>query len=319
MTLTVLVTGANGFVGRALTRRLADAGHLVRAATRHGTAPPGAAETVAIGDIGPSTDWRPALSGVDVVVHLAGRTHQMRETVRNSLTVYRVANTYSAIRLALHAVKMGVGRLVFLSSAAVLGDISGARPFTEADPPAPPTPFALSKIEAERELVPLGRERGLAVTIVRPPPVFGPGVHGYFLGLMRAIQRGLPLPLAAIDNRCSLIGVRNLADLLCRCVEAPAAANDTFLVSDDAPLATPELVRRIGFALGRPARLFAMPPSLVRGAVACLGGREAARCLTSSLAVDTGKTRSVLGWVPSISTDDELAAMAAWFRETAGR
>ena len=315
MSLTVLVTGANGFVGRTLCRRLAAAGHRVRAATRDGTAPDAAAEAVAVGDINPLTDWRPVLSGVDAVVHLAAKPHGTGKTDRTPITAYRVANTYAAIRLGMHAAKTGVRRMVFVSTAEVHGDVSGAQPFTETDPWAPPHPFALSKAEAEQELAALGREGGLTVTIVRPPLVYGPGVRGHFWLLMRMVQRGLPLPLAAVDNRRSLIGVRNLADLLCRCTEASAAAHQTFLAADGPPLATPDLIRRLALALGRPARLFALPPSAVRVGAACLGGRAAARRLVTSLTVDDSKVRSVLGWVPPIPVDDDLAAAAAWFRD----
>ena len=315
MSLTVLVTGANGGIGRAVSRGLAAAGHRVRAATRDVTAPDGAAEAVAVGDINPLTDWRPALSGVDAVVHLAARLPGTGKVGRTGITAYRIANTYAAIRLGIQAAKTGVPRMVFVSTAEVHGDVSGARPFTEADPWAPAHPYALSKGEAEQELAALGRECGLAVTVVRPPLIYGPGVHGHVRSLMRMVHRGLPLPLAAVDNRRSLIGVRNLADLLCRCAEAPAAAHQTFLAADGPPLATPDLVRRLGVVLGRPARLLALPPSAVRLAAVCLGGREAARRLTASLTVDDSKVRSVLGWVPPVSMDDDLAAAAAWFRD----
>jgi nucleoside-diphosphate-sugar epimerase len=319
MPSTVLVTGANGFVGRALCRRLAEAGHRVRAATRDGTAPEGAAEAIAVGEITPVTDWREALDGADRVVHLAARVHRMRESGPSPMTDYRIANTFASVRLGLEAVKAGTQRLVFVSTAKVHGEASPpGRPFTEADPPAPDGPYAISKAEAEAELAALGRERGLEVAIVRPPLVYGPGVRGNVLALMRLVDRGLPLPLGAVGNRRSLVGVRNLADLLARCIEAPEAAGQTVLASDGPPMSTPELIRRIAAALGRPARLVPLPPALLSTAAALAGQRAAAARLVGSFEVDSGRARDLLGWAPPVPVEEELAATAAWFRK-AGR
>jgi nucleoside-diphosphate-sugar epimerase len=318
MTRPVLVTGADGMIGRALCRRLAESGRRVRAATRDGSAPESAAEAVAVGDIAGTVDWRPALEGIDAVVHLAARAHGMRESRPGSVSVYRTVNSFAAIRLALQAADAGTRRLVFASTVKVHGEASAGRPLTEADPPAPQGPYALSKAEAEAELAALGRERGLEVTIVRPTLVYGPGVRGKFLSLLKLVDRGVPLPLGGLDDRRSLIGVTNLADLLVRCVEAPEAAHRTFLAADGESLSTPELIRRIGAALGRPARLFAVPPALLRAVAAGVGKRGAVRRLTGSLEVDASRARTLLGWAPPVSVEEELAATAAWFRSRGG-
>ena len=303
--MKILVTGANGFVGAALCRHLAARGDEVVKAVRSG------GDGVVVGDIGPDTDWRPALEGVEVVIHLANRAHVMDETAADPLAVFRRVNRDGSLRLAEQAAACGVRRLVFVSSIKVNGEATKGRPFTAANPPAPEDAYGVSKLEAEQGLFALSARTGLEVVVVRPPLIHGPGVKGNLRTLMKAVGNGLPLPLGLVDNRRSLIGLGNLVDLLGLCARSPQAAGRVWLARDGEDLSTPELIRRMGRALGRPARLLPVPPILLRLAGAITGRGAAVSRLLGSLEVDDGATRADLGWVPPNSVDDGLAAMAA--------
>ncbi len=313
----VLVTGAGGFVGRPLARALAEAGHDVRRALRQAGAGPdpdtNIGEAVAVGDIGPDTDWRTAVQGVDAVIHLAARVHRPGETDAAALAAFRRVNTAGTARLAAAAAAAGVRRCVFVSTVKVHGE-GRDTPWSEADPPAPADPYAVSKAEAEAALAAVAADSGLETVVVRPPLVYGPGVRAHFLALLRIVDRGWPLPLGAVRNRRSLIGIDNLTDLLVRCVTAPAAAGETVLAADAETVSTPDLVRRLARALDRPARLVPVPPAVLRTAARLAGRSGMADRLCGSLAVDAGRARRVLGWVPPVPLDDGLARTAAWFR-----
>ncbi len=314
----VLVTGASGFVGRHLCRSLLEDGHEVRAAVRDpASAPPGVA-VVAVGEIGAGTDWAAAVDGVETVVHLAARVHVTSDAAADPLAEFRRVNVAGTEVLARAAAAAGVRRLVLLSSIKVNGEATTTTPFREDDPPAPQDPYGVSKLEAERRLRAVAGETGLEATIVRPPLVYGPGVKANFLRLLRLVDRGLPLPLAAIDNRRSLVGVRNLCDLIGRCAVDPRAAGEVFLAGDGADVSTPDLIRRIAAALGRPARLFAVPPALLVGLGRLTGRGAAVERLRGSLQVDIAKARRVLDWTPPVTLDDELAATAAAYRGALG-
>lgn len=301
--MRVLVTGAGGFVGTRLVERLVcDARGLVRAGLRRPAAVAHGAEPVLI-DMDPQSDWRVAVNGIDVVVHLAARVHVMRETVADPEAEFRRVNVAGTLNLAEHAAAAGVRRFVFLSSVKVNGE-SGI--YTEADAPAPDDPYGASKLEAETALRALAARTGIEVTIVRPPLVYGPGVRANFHALMRAVAHGIPLPLGAVDNRRSLVALDNLLDFIVTCAVHPAAANETFLVSDGDDLSTPELVRRLARAMRRRAILIPVPPALLAAAAALIGQRAAARRLLASLRVDITKARQQLDWTPPISVDEGL-------------
>lgn len=309
--MRILVTGATGFVGAPLCRLLGARGHEVAAAVRR-TGEAG----VAVGDIGPDTDWAPALHGVETVIHLANRAHVMNDAEADPLAVFRRVNRDGTLRLAAQAVACGVRRLVFVSSIKVNGEATlPGRPFTAADTPAPADPYGVYKLEAERGLAELSARTGLEVTVVRPPLVYGPGGKGNLATLLRVLtlRLPLPLPLGAVDNRRSLLGLSNLLDLLALCATSPAAAGRTFLARDGLDLSTPDLLRRLGRALGRPVWLLPVPPPLLRAAGALTGKGAAVARLLGSLQVDDTETRTVLDWVPPVGVDAELAAMAATF------
>ena len=266
-----------------------------------------------VGEINGGTDWSAALQGVDTVVHLAALAHVDARSVPDALATYRRVNTAGTLRLADAALGAGVRRFLFVSSVKVNGEQSGTRPFAVGSTPAPSDPYGISKLEAEQGLQALAGA-GMRIAIVRPPLVYGPGVRANFLRLMHLIERGVPLPLASIDNRRSLVSVENLCALLSLLVTEAAAQEGTFFVSDGEDLSTPELIRRIARSLGRPARLFRFPCSALSWAAAAAGHGETFARLRDSLQVDTSETRARLAWSPPVTVDQALAQTASWYR-----
>ncbi|MCC7274070.1 MAG: NAD-dependent epimerase/dehydratase family protein [Alphaproteobacteria bacterium] len=300
--MRVLVTGAAGFVGRALTARLAASGVAVVAAVRRAEGAPEGA--VVVGDLAAPVDWSRALDGVDAVVHLAARVHVMRERAADPDAAFAAVNVAATRGLAEAARRAGVRRLVFVSSVKVLGERTlPGRPFRDGDPPAPEDAYARSKRDAEDVLVSIA---GLETAIVRPPLVYGPGAAGNLRALARLVRSGLPLPFAGLDNRRSLVGVGNLATAIETCLRHPAAAGGRFLVADWHP-STAELVRALAAAAGRPPRLWPLPSALFR-VLAMLGGGAALARLTQSLEVDASGL-AALGWRPATPPAAELAAL----------
>ena len=308
---TVLVTGASGFVGRVLCAHLAARGFRVRQAVRRAEAL--SPDRVSVGDLSPRTDWSLVLAGAETVVHLAARVHVMRESDADPAAEFRRVNVDATTHLARSAAAAGVRRLVFLSSVKVHGEVS-ERPFTEADPPRPEDPYGRSKWEAEQELAQVGRATGMQWTVVRPPLVYGPGAKANFLSLMRAVARGMPLPLGAIHNRRSLLYLGNLVDAIRMCLVHQAAANRVFLVSDGEDLSTPELVRRLALALGVKAHLLQVPTKLLRLGGGIIGRGPAIDRLVGSLQVDSSAIRRALDWVPPYTIDQGIAETARWYR-----
>lgn len=309
----VMVTGASGFIGQAMVRALCQAGVPVTAATRRPIEVPAGVTVAELGEIGPDTRWQTVLQGCDAVLHLAARAHQRSQPASSA---YHDINTLGTLTLARQAAAAGVRRFVFVSSIKVNGEATPpGRPFTEADPASPSDDYARSKAEAEVGLNAVASATGMELTIVRPPLVYGAGVGANFLTLMRWLARGIPLPLGAIrDNRRSLIGSRNLVDLLSACLSHPAAANQVFLAADGHDLSTVDLLQRTAAAMGRTARLVPVPVSLLRAAAAVTGSGGAIQRLTESLQVDASKARRLLGWTPKVSVDEGLRDAVAGIR-----
>ena len=308
----VLVTGATGFVGSALLPALHRAGYEAVCAVRTETPRLAAAcQVIVVGDIGPATDWRKALDGVDCVIHLAARVHRMRDEADDPLTAFRHVNVDGTRRLAEVAESAGVGRMVFVSSIKAIAERGDN--LSEAVSPEPTTPYGVSKLEAERALIDISRRSGLRVFILRPPLVYGPGVGANFRRLLDVVYRGWPLPLGGIRNRRSLIYVGNVVDALVRCISAPEQAEGAYLVHDGEPVSTPELIRRIASVLGRPARLLPVPGPMLKFAADLIGRREAWDRIAGSLSVDDRSFREAVGWRPPFTLDQGLQATAAWY------
>jgi nucleoside-diphosphate-sugar epimerase len=311
--MTVLITGASGFVGRALCHQAMRRGLGVHAAGRHAAQAPEGARAFSTESIDAETSWAPALVGAQTVVHLAARVHVMDDRSADPLAAFRQTNTAGTLHLARQAAAAGVRRFVFVSSVKVNGEGTAAgHPFTVANADAPQDPYGISKMEAEEGLRQIAAETGMEVVIVRPPLIYGPGVKANFASLMRAVQRGLPLPLAsATRNRRSFVALDNLVDLLITCIDHPAAANQTFLVSDGEDLSTADLLRRLGQAMDKPARLFPVPLSLLQLGANLLDKGDMAQRLLGNLQVDISHTRNTLNWTPPISVDEGLRRAVA--------
>jgi nucleoside-diphosphate-sugar epimerase len=317
---SVLVTGAGGFVGLRLCARLAAAGYAVTAAVRRESAELAAlapaARIVRVGDIGPDTDWQAALSGVDMVVHLAARAHVMRDSASDPLAAYRQVNVAGSARLARAAAAAGVRRLIYMSSIKVNGEATGDAPFREGDAPAPLDAYGRSKWEAEQILSGIAAETALAVTVLRPPLIYGPGVKGNIARLLGWIKRGLPLPFASIVNRRSLVYLDNLIDATLAVMRHPAPGR-LYLVSDAHDLSTPQLIRALARGLDQPPRLLAFPPSLLRLAGACTGQLDAVGRLVGSLQIDASRIGAELGWRPALDPEQGLILTAKAYNERA--
>jgi UDP-glucose 4-epimerase len=242
----------------------------------------------------------------------------MSDTATDPLEEFRRVNVQGTLNLARQAAAVGVRRFVFVSSIKVNGESTQLGfPFTADDAPAPLDAYGVSKMEAEQGLRELAAQTGMEVVIIRPPLVYGPGVKANFAAMMRWLRRGVPLPLGAIHNQRSLVALDNLVDLIVTCLTHPAAANQTFLVSDGEDVSTTELLRRMGKAMGHPARLLPVPTGLLKLAATIVGRRDMAQRLCGSLQVDIEKTRRLLDWTPPLSLDQGLRKAAeGYVRET---
>ncbi|MDD2914298.1 MAG: SDR family oxidoreductase [Gallionella sp.] len=310
-----LVTGANGFVGKHLCAELLRQGHIVRAAVRSANTPIDNAEVISVGAIDGETNWTDALRDVDVVVHLAARVHVMKDTAANPLAAFLKVNTQGTANLANQAATAGVKRFLYVSSIKVNGEqTTAAHPFVESDIPNPQDAYGISKWQAEQSLQRIAQKTGLEVVIVRPPLVYGPGVKGNFLRLLAAVDRGIPLPLASVRNKRSLIYVGNFTGALLACAIHPAAAGKTYLVRDGQDMSTPELVQQMAAGLGRTARLLQLNTGVFRLMGRLLGKTDAIERITGSLCVDDHLIRSELGWQPKFTVQQGLQVTADWFR-----
>ena len=311
----IFVTGGTGFVGSAFIKRLLQDNAFVRAAVRREIYElQKGLDLVQVGDLTPDIDWQGALSGVDLVVHLAARVHVMHDEAVDPLAEFRRVNVEGTLNLVRQAALAGVRRFVFVSSIKVNGESTVlGKPFSAHDKPDPQDPYGISKYEAERGLLQLASETGMEVVIIRPPLVYGPGVKANFASMMSWLDRGIPLPLGAVHNQRSFVALDNLVDLMVACLDHPAAANQTFLVSDGEDLSATELLQRMGRALGKPARLIPVPVGVMQFAANLLGKGAVAQRLFGSLQVDSSKARDLLGWKPVVTVDEALQKTADAF------
>ncbi len=330
--MKVLITGITGFVGHALGESLLGHGWDVTGSVRFANDKPPLAEAgvqiFPTGEINGQTAWRQALYKVDVVVHLAARTHVMREYSQDPLSEFRLVNTLGTERLAKQAAEAGVKRFVYLSSIKVNGEETGLRiddlgqhgskgksAFAESDSVNPLDPYALSKWEAEQSLQKISQETEMEVVIVRPPLIYGPGVKANFLRLLHLVSKGIPLPLNSVTNCRSMVYLDNLVDFLNTCIVHPRAGGEVLFVSDDEDLSTAELIRRIAFHMSKSARLLPCPVMMLRAGARLLGKKAEVDRLCGSLQVDISKAISLLGWQPPFTVDEGLKKTVEWYKQ----
>jgi nucleoside-diphosphate-sugar epimerase len=318
----VLVTGANGFVGRYVCRKLIASGFSPVAGVRDlriwpelRQAIPELNEVSLLGDLSVNPNLRDSLSGASIVVHLAARVHVMSESARDPLREFREVNVNGTKSIALAAVAAGVRRFIFVSTVKVHGESTSGHPLCEDTPSSPEDPYAISKWEGEEALRAVAAETGLEVVIARPPLVYGPGVRGNFLRLIKLVDLAMPLPWPKGANCRSMIGADNLADFLVRCVDHPQAAGQSFLVKDSEDISTRKLMTRLARFLSRPLRLFPAPEPLIRLAAKIASKQEMVSRLLDSLVIDSGRAQRLLEWVPPMTLDEGLAATARWYRQ----
>jgi len=307
--MKVLVTGANGFIGRALCSCLLSTGHEVVAVVRR---PHGMAHEYVISE--DTSKLELVLQGCDALVHLAGRAHVMHEETADPLQAFRTANVDASVRLAMLAAKAGVRRFVFMSSIKVNGErTSSNRAFAADDTPAPEDAYGVSKWEAEQALQAIAQTSGMELVVIRPPLVYGPGVKGNFAKLIQWVKAGVPLPFACVHNKRSMVGLDNLVRFIALCANfdaSPKAAGQVFLVSDGDDVSTTELLRRVASAYACQARLLPAPVWLLSCVAALLRRSTEVERLLGSLTVDDSKARELLGWKPSVTMDEQLRKMA---------
>lgn len=315
---TVLITGANGFIGRKLCSYFLEKGIRIKGVVRNPSQIPKDIEPIIVNDLCQDQGWFPCLKGVDTVYHLAALSHGLKAGKLNhkaytekKLHAINVGATQSIARAA---TKVGVKRFVYLSSIKANGDATQDKPFSYEDPLRPEDTYGISKQHAEETLRELCKESALELVIVRPPLVYGPGVKGNFLSLLRLCDTGLPLPLASIQNQRSLIYVENLVSLLYMCGLHPQAAGHTFLVHDQADISTPGLIRLMRRSMGRPSRLVPCPLGFLKLIASLFGRQEAFNRIAGSLRVDDPSAHDILGWIPPFSLQEGIKETVLWFK-----
>ena len=319
--MNILITGANGFVGRALCDKLLADGYQVRGAFRDLTQLRGSHsgfEGVHVGDMGPKTDWSKTLSGIDCIVHLAACVHLIDHLVGDSLKEYQRVNTDSTLNLAWQAISAGVRRFVFVSTIKVNGEATSGwkkkrpgNPYSESDLSHPQDAYAVSKWEAEKGLTSIAEETGLEVVIIRPPLVYGYGVKANFSSLMKWVRIGVPLPLGAVHNKRSFVALDNLVSFIILCIGHPKAVNEVFLISDGEDVSTTELLHKMAKAFGKRSFFLPVLVSFMIFVAGLLGKQNIAIRLFGSLQLDNSKARELLGWKPVVSMDEGLRGIVA--------
>ena len=314
--MNILITGATGFIGRAVLHELLNhSAHQVTALIRgasdalaHGI------DKIVVASIDGTTQYHDSLRGIDVIIHTAAQVHKSENS--GSRKTYQDINVEGTLNLANQALASGVKRFIFISTIKVNGEYTHpSEPFTADSPPAPVDPYAISKYEAEQALLALSKKSEFETVIIRPPLVYGPGVKANFLKLMNLIHKGLPLPFGSITNKRSLVSIGNLVNLICTCIDHPNAANNIFLVSDDDDLSTIELSQKLAASMGTNNKFINIPPSLLFSMAFVLGKHNLANRLLRDLQADVTKTKTMLDWRPSTCVDDAIQETAVHFLE----
>ena len=311
----ILVTGANGFIGKALVKSLCLNGYVVRAAVRSASAVSFMLDyqkqqqltnltIYNVGDLSETTNWHDAIDHVDTIVHCAARAHVLRETSTNPLETFRQQNTQSTANLAQQASDLGVRRFIFLSSIGVLGNNSYETPFTDVSIPNPQVPYAQAKWEAEQALHALPDD--MDKIIIRPPNVYGSGVKGNFKALLNIMKKPFPIPLGAVKNKRQFLGVDNLVDFVTTCIESTKAINDTFLLADQEIISTTQLLRNISLAMGKRTILLPVPHRLLDWMLKSIGKSKMAGQLLGNLEIQSSKAYDSLGWKPPYTMQEQL-------------
>lgn len=323
----ILVTGANGFVGREVLRMLLSSGHSVRACVRSKASKQQLQEaftnnkhldTVITGNIGPETNWEKALEDINCVVHLAARVHILNETAPDPLAEFRKVNVEGTRKIAEYSAKMGVSRFVYLSSISVngkqnFGKTADSQKLTENDPPNPQTPYGISKFESENLLNDLCQKSNMKVVILRPPLVYGPEVGANFLRLLKLVKSGIPLPLASVRNKRSYLYVKNLADVILHIVNKSDISSDTYLIDDNFSISTGDVIRSIGKQINKPARLLPFPTKLLILLAKVTGKSALIDRLLSASIIDSRKISEKLEWSPPYTFQEGIEATTKWF------
>jgi nucleoside-diphosphate-sugar epimerase len=308
MNSKVLLTGASGFVGQRLAHILIQKNISLVCTGRKPLRIDGA-ESRLVDDLGPTTDWRHCLGEVSTVIHCAARVHVMQDSASDPLYLFRQVNVAGTLQLAEQAAAAGAQQFIFLSSVKVNGEETEVgTAFTEDCQPQPSDPYGVSKLEAEQALFELGRKTGMAITVIRPPLVYGPGVGANFLAMLRSVQRRIPLPLGSIRNQRSFVYIDNLISLITCCIENPRSYNQVFLVSDGHDMSTTDLLKKSASAFNVASRLLPCPPFLLRTMAQLTGRKSVADRLCQSLQVDINKAKRLLEWSPPFTVEQGLQA-----------
>ncbi len=312
----ILVTGATGFIGQAVVKKLLALAFSVSAAVRSvSPALPNSLTQIEIGDLASLPEDNSFLQGIDVVIHIAARAHIMNETESEPLAEFRKINTTATLNLAVQAAEAGVKRFIFISSIKVNGEsTTRSLAFTSESTLIPTDPYALSKFEAEHGLLSLTKNTRMEVVIIRPPLVYGPGVKANFLTMINWVDTGIPLPLGAIHNKRSLIALDNLVSFICHCINHPKAGNEVFLISDGEDISTTQLLKKVAKALHKKSRLLPVPVRLMRIVARLIGKQAIASRLFDSLQINSAKARELLDWQPVVTMDEQLRKITENFQ-----
>ena len=308
----ILVTGASGFIGKSLCETLSKSGRSVLGVVRNlnSILINKNIKYISVGDIAFKKNWKDFLVDVDVIIHCAGRAHEMND--KKNLDTYKLINLNGTKYLAEQAVEAGVKRLVFLSSVKVNGettDQNTKQKLSHKDTPNPNDYYAISKLEAEKALWDISLRTGLEVVVVRLPLVYGYGVKGNLARLIKLVKLGIPLPLSLVKNQRSMIGIESTIDLLIRCIDYSKASGKTFLASDDEDLSTPDIIKLIALSMGRNPNLFPLPIFMLKFLGSVFGRREEINRLVGSLRIDNSYTKETLDWTPSTSVEEGIRRM----------